>query len=161
MRRRQWASLLLIFLLLALLLYPITVLEVREEREGKILVREKVSPGDRFEFRYVHSVDRTPVSGLFVITPKHMIKPIETRFSSYGPGLPSMEGKVDRGTGELVARVEVQETKEFSFFVSPMTHPSLVLKGSAFDFSSLREGNVVRMEVRKYPLGGMLIPYGE
>jgi hypothetical protein len=56
--------------------------------------------------------------------------------------------------------VEVEEMKQFSFFVSPMTHPLLIFKDGKFDFSSLEEGDIITIEVKKHPIGGMLIRYG-
>jgi len=158
---RQWGYLLLMVILVsAVLLYPVSYLEVRGKRDSQPLLLKKVSPGDRFEFRYIHSVDKTPVSGFFVVTTRCTLKPIETRFLSYGPGLPSMEGKVVLETGEIVAKVEVEEMKQFSFFVSPMTNPSLIFKNERLDFSSLKEGEVIRVEVKKYPMGGIFLRHG-
>jgi hypothetical protein len=159
MKKRNWGYLLLI-LILAVFFYPVSYLEVRGKKGSQHLLLRKVSPGDRFEFRYIHSVDKTPVSGVFLITPRRTLKPVETRFLSYGPGLPSTEGKMPPGGGEIVAKTEAEEIKQFSFFVSPPTRPSLILEGGRLDFSSFEEGDVITIEVRQYPMGGRLIRYG-
>ena len=159
MKKRNWGYLLAI-LILAILVYPISFLEVRTEKGGQILFLKKVSPGDRFEFRYIHSVDKTPVYGFFLITSKRTIKPVETYFLSYGPGLPSMEGKVVVEKGAIVAAPEVEELKRFSFFVSPFTKQSLIYKNERIDFSSMREGEIITVGVRRYPIGRMLFNYG-
>jgi hypothetical protein len=160
MFKERWRYLLLIFLILAVLLYPLAVLEVRDEKTGKIIIRRKVSSGDTFEFRYIHSVEKVPVRGFFIITPGGMIKPTETQFPSYGAGLPSAGDEVKLQKDRLIATTKSQEMEKFSFIVSPFTHPSLILKDERFDFSSLKEGKVVGIEVKRYPIGGMLIPYG-
>jgi hypothetical protein len=160
MFRERWGYLLLIFLVLAVVLYPLTALEVRDEKTGKVIIRRKVSSGDTFEFRYIHSVEKVPVTGFFMITPGRMIKPTETQFPSYGAGLPSAGDEVKLQKDRLIATPRSQEMEKFSFFVSPFTQPSLVFKNERFDFSSLKEGKVITIEVKRYPIGGMLIPYG-
>ncbi len=144
----------------AVLLYPVPCLEVRGLRSSERLLLRKVSPGDQFEFHYIHSVDGNPVSGSFVVTSRHTIKPIETCFLSYAPGLPSTEGKVVRERGKIVARIEAEEMRAFSFFVSPMVRPSLKFKEESLDLSLLREGEVVSVEVKKHPIGRTLFRYG-
>jgi len=159
MGRRKWGYLLLV-LILAILFYPVSFLEVRAKRDRQVLFLKKVSPGDQFEFRYIHSVDKTPVSGFFLITSERTIKPVETHFLSYGPGLPSMEGKVIAEKGAIVAAPEVEDLKQFSFFVSPFTEQSLIFKNERIDFSSMKEGEIVTIEITLYPIGGMLSKYG-
>jgi len=163
MGKKKWGDLLfilLILVILAIFLYPVSCLEVRTEKEPQILLLKKVSPGEQFEFRYIHSVDRTPVSGKFLITSKKMIKPIETRFLSYGPGLPTTGSKVIVEKGVMKARPEAEEMRQFSFFVSPITHQSLIFKNERLDFSSMKEGEVVAVEVKKYRIGRILLEYG-
>lgn len=159
MKKRNWGYLLLI-LILATLLYPLSFLEVRTEKGGQILLLKKVSSGDQFEFRYIHSVDRTPVSGSFLITSRRTFKPIETRFLSYGPGLPSAEGKVSHEGGKIIAKPDVEEMERFSFFVSPFTHQSLIVKNERLDFSLFREGEVVTVTIKRYPLGEGILRHG-
>jgi len=151
---------LLILVILAISLYPVSFLEVRMEREPQILLLKKVSPGEQFEFRYIHSVDKTPVFGFFLITPERTIKPVETHFLSYGPGLPSTEGEVAVEKGMIIAKPEVEEMKRFSFFVSPITHQSLIFKNERLDFSSMKEGEVIAAEVKRYPIGRIVLKYG-
>ncbi|MEW6376543.1 MAG: DUF1850 domain-containing protein [Thermodesulfobacteriota bacterium] len=159
MLKKTWKCLLPIFFL-AVFFYPVLILEVRTGRSDQILFCKRISPGDRFEFHYIHSVDRTPVSGQFLITSKGMVKPIETQFLSYGPGLPSMEGKVIVEKGLMKARPEVEEMKQFSFFVSPFTNQYLECKGQRLDFSKMREGEVIIVEVKQYPIGGLIFKDG-
>lgn len=159
MLNKNWRYLLPIFFL-AVFFYPVLVLEVRTGESGKILFYKKVSSGDQFEFYYIHSVDKTPVSGQFLITSKEMIKPIETHFLSYGPGLPSVENEVIIEKGTMKARPEIEEMKQFSFFVSPFTHQFLIFRGERLDFSSMKEGEVIIVEVKKYPIGGLIFRHG-
>jgi len=159
MKKKKWGYLLVI-LILAIFLYPISFLEVRTEKGGQVVFLKKVSPGEQFEFRYIHSVDRTPVVGFFLITSNRTIKPIETQFFSYGPGLPSTEGKVYREGGKIIAKSDAGEMGCFSFFISPFTDQSLIIKNERLDFSSLKEGEVVNVAVKRYPLGERIFRHG-
>jgi len=148
----KWKYLLPLFFL-AVFFYPVHVLEVGTKKSEEILLRRRVSPGDEFQFQYTHSVSKTPVSGRFLITSKRMIKNIETQFFSYGPGLPSTGEGVAIEKGALKAITDAEEMKQFSFFVSPFTNQSLKFRDRRIDFSSLKEGEVVCVEVRQYPIG--------
>lgn len=159
MFRTKWRYLLPIFFF-AVFFYPVLILEVKAKKSDQILFQRRVSPGDRFEFQYTHSVSKTPVSGFFLVTSKRTIKPIETHFESYGPGLPSVEDKVIIEKGRMKARPEVEEMKQFSFFVSPFTNQCLVFKGERLDFSSVKEGEVITVEVKHYPIGGLIFRHG-
>ncbi len=148
---RRVGCLLFIFFL-SLALFPVSTLEIKNKSEGKVLYFRRVSPGDRFEFRYLHSVDKTPVTGYFLISSRTKIKPIETRFQSYGPGLPSMEKNICRNGKEFKVGVEGTEMEDFSFFVSPMTRQTFILKGDRVEFSHLQEGGIISIEVSLRPL---------
>jgi len=159
MFRVKWIYLLPLFFL-AVFLYPVPVLEVKAKKSDQILFLRKVSPGDQFEFQYIHSVEKIPVAGLFVVTPKRLIKPIETQFPSHGPGLPFMGGEVVLEKGIMRAGAEVGEMKQFSFFVSPFTRQSLIFKNQKLDLSTVKEGEVVTVVVKKYPIGRVLFKHG-
>lgn len=143
---------LLFIFFLSLALFPVSTLEITNQREGKVIYFRRVSPGDRFEFRYLHSVDKTPVVGYFLISSKKRIKPIETRFQSYGPGLPSLEKNTDREEKEFKVRSEGIEIECFSFFVSQMTQQTFIFKEDKMDFSHFKEGEVIRVGVTLRPL---------
>jgi len=125
---------------------------VRGKRDGLIVFLRKVSPGEGFEFSYIHSVDKTPVTGYFLITSGKKIKPVETRFESYGPGLPSMEKDVTFEGGKIKVKTDALEMEYFSFFVSPMTGQAMIFKGERLEFSSFKEGEVMTIGVKSYPL---------
>jgi hypothetical protein len=160
MKIKPWGYLLFILLALIILFYPLSILEIKNEKTAQIILWSRTAPGDQFEFIYTHSVDKTPVLGVFLITSKRTIKPIETHFLSYGTGLPSVEGKIDEGEGTLIAKPEVDELKQFSFFVSPFTEQLLIFKRHRIDFSSMNEGDIITISVTRYPIGKILFKYG-
>lgn len=127
-------------------------LEVKNEKDGRVIFSRKVSPGERFEFQYIHSVDKTPVTGYFLITSGKKIKPVETQFESYGPGLPSTEKGVTVEGGKIKVKTDSVEMEHFSFFVSPMTGQAMMFKGEKLEFSSFKEGEVMTIGVKSHPL---------
>lgn len=78
--------------------------------------------------------------------------PVETRFESYGPGLPSMERGVKAEGGQFRVKPHTGEIANLSFFVSPTTRQVMHFKGEKLDFSSFKEGEVMTVEVKSYPL---------
>ena len=159
MLKLKWGYLLFIFLTAAFL-YPVSILEVKSERSNQIFIRKCVSPGDRFEFKYIHSVEKIQISGFFLITSGGMIKPVETHFPSYGPGLPFMKEEVVLEKGMMKTRSEAEDLKQFSFFVSRMTKQFLVFKDKKIDFSSAKEGEIIKVKVKRYPLLGVFLKHG-
>lgn len=159
MLKLKWGYLLFIFLPAAFL-YPVAILEIKSEKSNQVFLRECVSSGDRFEFRYIHSVEKIQISGFFLITSGGMIKPVETHFPSYGPGLPFMKEEVVLEKGMMKTRSEAEDLKQFSFFVSPMTKQFLVFKDKKIDFSSAKEGEIIKVKVKRYPLLGVLLKHG-
>ncbi|MDI7259488.1 MAG: DUF1850 domain-containing protein [Thermodesulfobacteriota bacterium] len=147
----KWGCLLFVFFL-AILFYPMPTLEVRNEKDGRVIFSRKVTPGEGFEFSYIHSVDKTPVTGYFFITSGKKIKPVETRFESYGPGLPSTERDATVEGRKIKVKTNALEMEHFSFFVSPMTGQAMIFKGERLEFSSFKEGEVMAIRVKSYPL---------
>lgn len=125
---------------------------MRNEKEGSVIFIRRVSPGEGFEFSYIHSVDKTPVTGYFLITSGKKIKPVETQFESYGPGLPSTEKNVTVKGGKISVKTDAIEMDHFSFFISPMTRQAFIFKGERLEFSSFKEGEVMTIRVKLYPL---------
>ncbi|MGQ9636209.1 MAG: DUF1850 domain-containing protein [Thermodesulfobacteriota bacterium] len=143
---------LLFIFTLSLSLFPLSTLEIKRKEGGPIYLR-RISPGDQFEFLYFHSVDKTPVIGYFLVTPNKKIKLIETRFQSYGPGLPSTERRPPQREGkDLIVKTEEIELDCFSFFVSPMTQQTINLKGDRIDFSNFKEGETIIVRIAFRPL---------
>jgi len=144
-------------LIVAFFLYPVPVLELKTEKNDRILFLKRVSSGEPFIFQYVHSVEKITVQGFFIITSRGMIQLVETQFPSFGPGLPFMKNEVILEKDKMRATSKIEEMENFSFFVSPFTLPQLTFKDERFDFSSLKEGELVTLRVRRYPLGGFLL----
>lgn len=144
-----------IIFILILAFIPVRTLEVQEARGGKSLLSARVKPGDTFSLRYIHSVERIPVTGYFVVDREYWIVVKETAFSSYGAGLPILKKTDDY----IITREEFRQRninmrmKEFTFFIHSFTEPLLTFKGIEVPLSKrIREGGLIRIQVTKTSL---------
>ncbi|NPV05119.1 MAG: DUF1850 domain-containing protein [Syntrophaceae bacterium] len=83
-------------------LFPLHGLEVRESGgAGRVLLLQRVSPGDTFALSFVHSVEKSDVTDHFRIDDGYRIILYETEFRSLNTGLPAVvsEGEVFERTG--------------------------------------------------------------
>ena len=115
-----------------------------------MLWRTAVSTGDVVTFDYIHSIELTPVQGLFAVEPDGWLRVVETRFPSYGAGLPvnvtgrSHDGWMVAAGGERMA--------EFSFYISPINRASLHAGGGTIDLSGRMDpGDVAVVAVGRRP----------
>lgn len=132
-------------------LVPVSVLEVKDGKSGEILFHKRAVEGDVFLFSYIHSVEKTPVEGTFLIERRNGLRIVETRFSSHGAGLPNVPGKTLRQNGWFV--VEGGERLEkFNFFFSPINRPVLKFKDKETALGNEKgEGGLLEISIRHYP----------
>ena len=137
--------------LAGLLLYPVQTLEVRSRRSDRVVFRERVSPGDRFTFAYIHSIEKIPVEGVFAVEADGLLQVVETRFPSYGAGLLSQAtGKSE--DGKWMVAPGGQRLPEFSFYVSPINQASLRIGVHTLNLTEMIDsGDIVVVTVRRYP----------
>jgi len=76
-------------LLVAALLLPLRVLEVRAVRGDALLFVRSVRPGDTFSLSFIHSVEKSPVRDDFKIDEQYRIVLYQTAFRSLNTGLPT------------------------------------------------------------------------
>jgi hypothetical protein len=145
--------------LVGLLFYPAQTIEVRSRPTNKVIAREKIKPGERFTFAYIHSIENIPVEGVFEVQSDGALRVVETRFPSYGAGLPnSAAGKAE--DGKWMAAPAEQKLPEFSFYISPINQPSLRIGNKTLDLNRRMEsGDIVVVAVRRYPL--LLVHLGD
>jgi hypothetical protein len=135
----------------SLLLFPVQTLEVRSRRMDKVIFREMTAPGDVFTFSYIHSIEKIPVEGVFAVEEGGALRVVETRFPSYGAGLPSPTTRKNDDTRWMVAPGG-QRVPEFSFYISPINQSSLRIGDKTLDLNRLIEpGDIVTVAVRRYP----------
>lgn len=75
----------IISILILVLLYPgfFIVIQTTETLSLHYLL-----PGEKFTITYIHSVEKTPVDEIYRMIPYGKLEMTETRFKSYGAGLP-------------------------------------------------------------------------
>ncbi len=152
--RTRYALGAIIFILI-LALIPVHTLEVKEARKGEWLLWARVKPGDTFSLKYIHSVERIPVTGYFAVDGQYWIVVKETAFSSYGAGLPILKKTDDYIiTGKEFRQRNINmRMKELTFFVHSFTEPILTFKGTEVPLSKrVREGGLIRIQVTKTSL---------
>jgi hypothetical protein len=115
------------------------------------MFRAKAAPGDVFTFAYIHSIENIPVEGVFAVEDDGALRVVETRFPSYGAGLPvPAAGK--RAEGEWMVAPGGERLPEFSFFISPVNQASLRMGTKTLDLTHrFDSGDVVVVAVRRYP----------
>lgn len=120
--------LLFLILILAISFYggvsTLYVLEVKNRKNGAILFRERVEPGEGFVFRYTHSVEKAPVEGVFTIEERGKIRMVETRFPSHGAGLP-LSPKRDTSRERWFVHEGGGSYDELTFLFSSLNDPVL------------------------------------
>jgi len=105
-------------------LVTVYTLEVKNQKKGEIILRERVSPGEEFLFRYTHSVEKTPVEGIFAVEKGGGLRMVETRFPSHGAGLPLSAEREPSQEGWFVYRGG-DRFEELTFLFSSLNHPLL------------------------------------
>jgi hypothetical protein len=137
--------------LAGLLFLPVQVLEVRSRRTDSVISREPTAPGEVITFTYIHSIENIPVEGVFSVENDGMLRLVETRFPSYGAGLPS-QATGRSGDGKWMVAPGGQRLPEFSFYISPINRSSLRIGDKTLDLNRLIEpGDVVAVAVRSHP----------
>jgi hypothetical protein len=142
------------FLLVLGVFFPLSSLEIRDIHDNRILFMSFVSKGETFEIRYIHSVERVPVAGIFRVIEGNRIEVEESIFSSYGAGLPSdtpREDVVFEGNQMRIRHRDVA-MERLRLFISPFTQQQFIHSGTTIDLSSVREGHIVEIRVRRVPL---------
>ncbi len=143
---RKWATLLFLFMgvlviiLLLLSYFPMTKLQliVEAPREDRVIYSIPIEYGDVFEMSYLHSVSKQAVQGSFEITETGKIKPLTTKFDSFGPGLPELDSSVnyDLQNGKFVVYHEEDPREEIRLFVAPLTDDRLLLDGKEYPLTT-------------------------
>jgi hypothetical protein len=89
--RRAWITggVLAAAILLAWLLWPVTVLEIRQGEDGPLLKEIPVTSGERITYTYVHSIQKRPVDEIMEVGSNDHLVLRETAYDMYGVGLPS------------------------------------------------------------------------
>lgn len=105
------------------------VIRLINRTQDRLFFSRKISPGDRFTFKYIHSVQKTPVYEIFTIDEEGNVILVETRVMSLGYGLPAptrddeytieedflVIRNLHRNVGKLMIRVNFVRRMEIDF----------------------------------------------
>ena len=127
------------------------VLRVDDVTRARELHREDVTPGAVLVLSYVHSSEHVTVRGTIVVQADGTLRPTETAFTGFGPGLPEPKaGDAWRRDGEMIVAAGTgQRLSELRVRVAPFTRHRLRMpSGTEIDLSAaMADGGTVRISV--------------
>jgi len=133
-------------------LLPVKSLEIKAAHSGRLLLLEPLFHDISVELRYIHSVEKIPVSGRFQVTKAGQIFPKETIFSSFGPGLPFSD-LVRTPRGEMAHLAQKPPPMDrLGFYMDPDTKPFLSVEGREVPLEGLPRGEIIAFEITRRPL---------
>jgi hypothetical protein len=135
-------------------LFPLSSLEVRDIHDDRVLFMSPISKGETFEIRYIHSVEKVPVAGIFRVVEGNRIEVKESIFSSYGAGLPSDSPREDVIFERDQMRIRHRDVamERLRLFISPFTQQRFIFSGKTIELFTLKEGHIVEIRVSRIPL---------
>ena len=82
-------GLILTFIILFTNIYQITVLEIIDDKEERLIYQTFTKPHEKFSIMWIHSVSKQPVTETYIINEDLSIGIYEMVFKEPGPNLPS------------------------------------------------------------------------
>lgn len=136
--------------LLGLMLFPVRTIEVRSRHRGSVVWRAQASTGDEVTFAYIHSIEKVPVEGRFAVEADGMLRVVETRFTSYGAGLPPPTGR--SADGLWLVAPGGGKIPRFSFYLSPVNQAQLHFRGRTLALPELLPpGDLITLGPARFP----------
>ncbi len=103
---------------------------IKEQRNTVEYTNAKVVPGDKIEVNWIHSVELTPWSELYEVSDQKQLTLIETRFQSFGAGVPyEHQGTVTMEDGYIVIKNLNQSMDHFKWIHSHHVNFEITLNG--------------------------------
>lgn len=122
-------------------LWPVTVLEIRAGPEERLVKAIRVTPRERITYRYLHSVQKTPVDEVIEVVSNGHLVVRETAYETFGAGLPSdlPDGTfvADAGTGRFRILDMSRDLPEWRVRVAFTAEQTLEVRGERFRLDSL------------------------
>jgi hypothetical protein len=123
-------------------------------QEGTVHYRLPLETGRYFTLAYTHSVSNSEVCGTFGLTEDGRIKPLTTRFLSFGPGLPLTGGSETTviSDGGMTVLHQEEPRDRLRLWVSPLTGETLAMGETTLELAALSpEPMLVEISVEKWP----------
>lgn len=136
-----------------LLVEPVGVLAVRVLRPASSTMYAcRVTAGADVRIGYLHSVERTPVEGRFVVGENNLLMAVETRFASTGTGLPNTAAARTHRDGRWIVVDEGRRsTTALRFYLHADNRTWLTVDGKAVDLGAFASGNLLNIGVEVVP----------
>ncbi len=146
---------LLLFLLTAVGFWPVEVLTVSFPRGATPpLILARIPPDRIMTLTYLHSVEKTPVEGVFHITADGLFVIQQTRYTSVGSGLPTDFSDHPVREGDwFVVNEAGPATRSVRFFSIPENQMRLRLGAADLTSSRIQGHGLLELEVRQITLG--------
>lgn len=149
-RKAILGAILALSALVGLMLIPVRTLEVTSKHRGAVVWRAPATPGDMITFAYIHSIEKIPVEGRFAIEADGMLRIVDTRFTSYGAGLPPPSAR--SADGRWMVAPGGEKIPRFSFYMAPINQARLHVNDRTLDLAALLEpGDVVTLSSARFP----------
>jgi len=153
MKRLHWTLAVAALLALAAGFIPLHALEVRQSGEvGRVVLLEKVSPGDTFTLSFIHSVEKSEVIDYFRIDDDHRIILYQTEFGSLNTGLPAVvsEGEIFERTDRGFRLSNLSRVlPEIQLWVHRDYGGTLVISGTVVSLPTLAGNGLLRISTRR------------
>ena len=146
----------ILILIISLSIFKVNTLQIIDYQADKIIWEKKLTDGDNFSIKYLHSVAKTPVIEFFEIKNGEILL-TGTEYQSYGAGLPTSAGQgnyitadgkfiienINQRLPEIMLRVSdyaqhefIFNNKTFKLYEKVETETLLQIKTTAFSYLS-------------------------
>ncbi|MDR5673688.1 DUF1850 family protein [Halalkaliarchaeum sp. AArc-CO] len=116
------------------------------DETGEELTAVDVADGAEVVIEYEHSVERTLVRDVYVVSDGKLVMD-RMEFSSFGAGLPS-HAEVTQQDGRYVYDIDGQEYGTLRISTGLIADHDLVVDGTRYDLSGMADGGTVEIRIR-------------
>ena len=140
---KKYLLAILILLLLAITLIPIDCLLLEHYQTNEILFVFKVSPGDEFIMKWIHSVELTPWEEIFRIDENNEMILDRTRFQQFGAGVPDYAGtKTEIIDGYIIFSGIDQKVDLLPYGISAFAQHTFIFKDVSYElYKMVKDGD--------------------
>ena len=118
---------------------------VVSDSEGHDQFKISTEPGAEVALEYTHSVERTPVTDIYVVTDQGLVSD-RMLFSSFGAGLPA-QADVTREGNRYVYEPPAKRYDPLIVTTGTIAGHELVVDGERFDLTEIADGGTVQIRV--------------
>ena len=114
--------------------------------DGDELLAVEVDDGAEIVVEYEHSVERTLVRDVYVVSDGILVMD-RMEFSSFGAGLPS-HAEVTQRDARYVYDLDGQEYGTLRISTGPIADHDLIVDGTRYDLAGMADGGTVEIRIR-------------